>query len=527
MNALLLTLGHNSSAIFVRNDKIISGFETERFTQKKSDSAFPYEPIIRFMQMFKVYKPLIYVSHWFPNPYQPWPKKYWNNEFIENTFPYYEVMCTMGSPSTHHRFHAESAVWFAGDDFPQDYHVIVCDGFGNYGEHLTVFRNNHGRLVEELKYSGYFGSLGLLYQYTTKCLGLKMHQDEYKLLGFESKVQTLGVDIRILNDISDRLSDVWLNMFGSYMEEDNLDNLPEAEKAVQDFIDFVTNHLKINDLHVSRILISYIVQRILENVITSTISKIGPNNLILAGGVFLNVKLNKLITTRVPGKVCFMPLAGDQGAAIGCYQYFCGNLERPDNLLWGDRRINRNTIVDMPNMVLSDSPEQTIEEIRHHLNEDGIVNLVRGRMEFGPRALCNTSTLAIPTKENAKRINKANQRENTMPFSLVMTKSQAESLMFGTEQVHRSLEYMVCALDVRPYMHKGLEGGMHYYPLFDSWTCRPQITSDPMMVELLNHYGPLINTSFNFHGVPICMDDDHIVYTHDMQQRQFTTVVEV
>jgi predicted NodU family carbamoyl transferase len=43
--ALALTLGHNSSAVLIQDGEIIAGYEQERFSAKKSDSAFPKDAI--------------------------------------------------------------------------------------------------------------------------------------------------------------------------------------------------------------------------------------------------------------------------------------------------------------------------------------------------------------------------------------------------------------------------------------------------------------------------------------------------
>ena len=37
---LLLTLGHNSSAVLMDDDKVVCGYENERLSKVKSDSAF-------------------------------------------------------------------------------------------------------------------------------------------------------------------------------------------------------------------------------------------------------------------------------------------------------------------------------------------------------------------------------------------------------------------------------------------------------------------------------------------------------
>ena len=208
-----------------------------------------------------------------------------------------------------------------------------------------------------------------------------------------------------------------------------------------------------------------------------------------------------------------MPLAGDQGAGLGVYQHNFMDLKWPNHLLWGRRTLGKS---DVDGIVNGD-----INTVKRALYDYGIVNIVRGPMEFGPRALCNTTTLALPGPEQARMINIMNDRTNEMPMALVMTQNQADTLFERCDRVYKSLEYMVITRRFKHGLQTGLEGGAHYYPLEDAYTCRPQITSDPFMVSLLDEFGPLINTSFNFHGQPIVYDLPSIEYAHGKEHEKF------
>jgi len=224
-----------------------------------------------------------------------------------------------------------------------------------------------------------------------------------------------------------------------------------------------------------------------------------PTNLIVVGGVFYNVKLNSVICDLVPGKFCVMPLAGDQGAGLGVYEHYKHDLIWPDHVFWGHR----------PLFKLEDP---YAPQLYQQIFKRGMVNLIRGSMEFGPRALCNTSTLAIPITNNVQVINTMNNRATIMPMGLVVTDNQTNDLFEDINKVHKSLEYMVIARDFKPGKHVGLEGGALFYRHLNKWTCRPQITRDPIIVGLLETFGPLINTSANYHGQPIVWSMDQISY---------------
>jgi predicted NodU family carbamoyl transferase len=311
--------------------------------------------------------------------------------------------------------------------------------------------------------------------------------------------------------------------------EISLDRLGDIRKDVNTILDtFITGLCDGNkpiDEYTKRVMTSYFAQFLVEVIMVGLLGMFAPKNLILVGGVFFNVKLNKILCDIVPGKTCVMPLAGDQGAGLGVYQQYLHGLKWPGHLFWGKR--DPFTDPNIPGIEIYNDPKISYDSVAYELDKKGKVNLVRGAMEFGPRTLCNTSTLAIPTAANAAAINAMNQRTNEMPFALVMTQAQAEDLFVDLDRVHRSLEYMIITREFK--WNKGdssLIGGAHYYPIQDVYTCRPQITSEPEMVKLLEHFGPLINTSFNFHGQPIVYDLNQIIYNHT-KQRETADIITV
>jgi predicted NodU family carbamoyl transferase len=225
------------------------------------------------------------------------------------------------------------------------------------------------------------------------------------------------------------------------------------------------------------------------------LADVKPHNLIVTGGVFFNVKLNHLICNYIGGKFCVTPLAGDQGAGLGVYQNYVKDLKWPDHLFWGHRSINQDALEQVHGIEFVPKKDMRLA-IHDQLCKNGFVNLVRGSMEYGPRALCNTSTLALPEKIIGAWINKMNDRTNEMPL----------------------------ARQFKDGMQRGLEGGAHYYPITNQYTCRPQVTEDPLLVQLLHDFGPLINTSWNYHGVPIVRSTDDIYYTHTRERKALPEV---
>ena len=503
MKSLVLTLGHNSSAILVEDGIILAGYEEERLSGIKSDSAFPIRAIMRLQELYQLPKTInICVSHWFLDGRLPDRNKYWDSDYLHTQFPNAELLSLDRKNFTHHDAHMESAEVFAGDDFPQDHHVFVVDGFGTQGECISVYHKVSGcepTLIHRVH--GFHKSVGLLYQYATDYCGMKMHQDEWKMLGYE--VHVGGSEARRL----DQLVIESLPKIDSSEIESDLGDLVQVKDDVFRILQGVAEDYRPQ--------IAYFVQRFTEQVLQRLFQMILPTNLIVVGGCFYNVKVNSMLADMTPGKFCAMPLAGDQGAGLGVYQHYFHDLKWPGHLFWGNR--DRMSLGETRGFKSGD-----VDAVARELDLYNIVNVIRGPMEFGPRALCNTSTLALPpTTYNVDVINQMNGRDTVMPMALVVTEDQANNLFEDVDKIHRSLEYMIVTRRFRPGKQISLEGGAHHYPLTGEWTCRPQITKDPFMLELLRKFGPLINTSANVHGQPIVWNQKQIEFMHEFQRKTF------
>ena len=270
-----------------------------------------------------------------------------------------------------------------------------------------------------------------------------------------------------------------------------------------------------------RSVVSLYVQTYVECVALTLVQLYKPDNILLSGGLFYNVKLNSLISKEVPGRTCVMPLAGDQGAGLGVYNHYRGDLVWPGHLNWGHRNLNFKSNID--GIITVRTMEEAIEIVREELASvnTGFVNLVRGAMEFGPRALCNTSTIARPELAVCAAINQANGRTTEMPMAPFMSKETAERIFVDCDKIHKSLGYMIVTRDYKgEYTDGRYDGAAHYYPDQEVFTGRPQITDDPYLLQILGQdqdEDVLVNTSFNYHGQPIVMGQDSIEYAHVMQ----------
>ncbi len=305
----------------------------------------------------------------------------------------------------------------------------------------------------------------------------------------------------------------------------SLEALPRIQLAISEELDKFCSEFNIdksNELEF-RSCVSLYVQTFVECVVLTLVQMYQPKDALLVGGLFYNVKINSLVQKQLPGRICVMPLAGDQGAGLGVYQHYQGDLIWPGNLNWGARDLNFST--DVPGIEVVSTMAEARFIIETELAETGFVNLVRGNMEFGPRALCNTTTIAYPRISVCDRINQANGRTTEMPLAPFMSAQTADQVFDDCDKVHKSLEYMIVTRDYKPEVNGLYDGAMHYYPDDMKFTGRPQITSDPDLLDILRDNGDvLVNTSFNYHGQPIVMGQDSIEHAHAMQQKNSSAI---
>lgn len=525
MHSIAITLGHNSSAILIGpNGKILGGYETERLNGIKSSSEFPSLPIDRLLFDYGLDYDEVdaYVGHWFTSGNLPEQStKHCNLEVLSK----FHSVNSLSQDLTHHDSHLESALVFAGSTFCRDDTIaMVMDGFGTMGECMSIYQVTSSGYKLLQRVFGYQYSLGLLYQYATDFMGMKMNNHEYKILAYEVLIDEIVANKKsLIEDAQQYSSQILKGIYNSVIYRDmdpvvNVSALLDTQAYIQAFLADSLNiaGVDVKNLHDKRIATAYIVQLIVEITVLELRKLFPSKNLLLAGGLFYNVKLNSLLCDTCDA-FCVMPLSGDQGAGLGVYNAFRGDLVWPEHVFWGYR--NLYEVHDGDGILVIDTIDEAMPVIESEIKRIGFVNLVRGSMEFGPRALCNTTTLALPYIEITSIVNEINNRTSEMPMAPVMTESQIANYFIDTDKVHKSLEYMIVTRKYRLNdIAAAMSGAAHYYPDGDFFTGRPQLTRDPAMIRLLEKFGPLVNTSFNFHGLPIVFDKESIEHTHKAQR---------
>jgi len=538
-SALYITLGHNSSAVFARDGVVVCGYEQERIDRKKSSSAYPREAIDLCLEGQAFGVDVAYVSHWFDDLTLQ-SNKYLDLEHLRSVV---DCIISVTESFTHHDAHASSALSFfrANGGKADDVDIVVMDGFGTHRECFSVYQshwplNQYPRLVH--RNYGYENSLGLMYQYVTQYLGMKPNRDEYKLLGYEARILDYvprAHALMVQSAVADQAEAHVKHMIKATERPEwtggliDLEALKAAKAKWWEMADVWRKMFKdVDEESGIRTCVAFCAQTFLEYATLRLIDhavpvRQGPQpHVLLTGGCFYNVKLNRRIQLDTQRRVFSHPLAGDQGAALG----FTPGVN-PLGLTWGTRAIGERSGLP-PGVELVDEGSW-VSVASRLLERDRIVNVVRGGMEFGPRALCNTTTLALPTKENVSRINQLNERDDAMPMAPVMTRRAAMRFFRHDEllDVPVSDRFMITTVAFAEKPDADMMGVAHNDPLSgDVFTARPQVVDGGAMTTLLRDMPDetLINTSFNYHGEPIVFTEDDACRTHDMQSFRAKTL---
>ena len=551
---LLLTLGHNSSAIYINNYGEVIGYEEERLTGIKADSQFPNNAIgeiIKNVGLKNIKGCSVYISHWFDFN-GTIPNKYITQTDLDNLHQISNNILYVNENFTHHDAHAYSGLaFFNYHMFKQNkklednknVYILVADGFGNNGEVLSVYKINNYENDNPLlihRVYGYKNSIGLMYQYATSYVGMKENQDEYKFLGYESHIDEYldNNQINQLNIFINELTEKLYNNFNSCTNKDNykitkdvinFESLKETKEYWNEIFNTAYKQIWTNwgydkkysqeeNEFIQRCIVAYYLQQTVEKFFGKVIDKFKIQNIIVVGGSFYNVKLNNYIFEHTNGVFCAMPLAGDQGAAIGLYNKIEPDQFPFDTLCIGKRNFYNADKVFGKNYY-NKCTDKLAKEIAQKIADGYIVDLIHGSMEFGPRALCNTSSIFIPSTENTAQNNSNNLRNEVMPCAPICTKENSYKL-FGKENIDRVIgsdEFMILTHNYNKEYSELYGGVMHKKTLENIYTGRPQIVKEGSFEEKILKYVEKIcdikccvNTSFNKHGTPILFNNKQI-----------------
>lgn len=540
MNILGLSLGFNSSACIYSTERgLLAAISQERLNGQKNTKELPLEAAVKCCKIAEIDTiDRIAISHYeeiTDEYFNRYGERYnlaamsWQNKILSYLISNdLHIMNNNIIRVDHHNAHGFST--FAFYNAPKFGDIIITsDGFGD-GYSATIARAGVG-FVSWVKLKN---SIALVYQFVTGALGYKEHQHEGKITGLAAFGEP-----KYINDFNSLYSP---SLTGNFIDFNTKHyDLTEDEKeqvkksAIIDFEDFLK--LKkavyglVNDLlskgaepkdiaaTVQEWAEFYTIKWIKANVLTSE------NNCYLAGGLFANVKINQRIKDMgIFKNVYVCPAMGDEGTAVGAALAVanedckinispnqCGTIADMSEVNhWFDIHC-LNKIAYKLHRIEDDS--ELANWIAQQLSKSRIVCLVKGKMEFGPRALCHRSILYnCDTKETNTWLNDKLGRTEFMPFAPVTREEVADDLFKNLDGGRDSAKHMTMTFDCTEEFIQNYPAACH----IDN-TARPQIVSkdeDPFIWNVLECYQnitgkkALINTSFNLHNNPIIESTD-------------------
>jgi len=385
--------------------------------------------------------------------------------------------------------------------------VFTLDGQGD-GLSATISIGDGGALQRAVAISS-IHSLGGLYAQTTRFLGMKPWQHEYKVMGlaphadrklaqssadyFDRLYQVRGV--RIVNRCG-AVSGGLVRKFNREIPNQRFDSVAFGVQQV--------------------------TERVLVEWVTNAIRHFGIDSIACAGGVFQNVKANQKLSELPEVKRFFVfPAPGDESISIGAallgYVEVCRRqgieprFAPLKSMYLGpshDQRFDAFAAGLDPQRYRAEQHRDIHKVVADLLASGEIVARCSGRMEFGPRALGNRSLLADPSNLLVvQRLNRMIKcRDFWMPFAPSMLDSAVAEYLENPRA--RAAPYMILTFDTKPESRHRIVAGTH----LGDHTTRPQILErdwNPGYYDLIQEFrertgiGAVLNTSFNLHGDPI------------------------
>ncbi len=556
---------HDSAAALVVDGRVVAAAQEERFTRIKHDHGFPShaiayclreaglaaedldyvgfydKPFLKFERLLETY--LAFAPSGFRSFLKAMPL--WLNQKLH--LPR-EIRRELGGGYTrrivfteHHESHAASAFYPSPFD---EAAIMTLDGVGEWATaSFGAGRGNRIELSHELRFPH---SLGLLYSAFTYFTGFKVNSGEYKLMGLAPYGEPKYADL-ILNELLDlrddgsfRLNLEYFNFCqGLTMTSKRFDRLfggpprqPESALTQREM-----------DLAAS---IQLVTEEILMRMVRHVHVVTGMKHLCLAGGVALNCVGNGRILREGPfEKVWIQPAAGDAGGALGVALFIWHQLldhrrevVEPDgqqgSLLgpsFDDDSIR--SFLDASGAVyhhLAD-PDALDSRLVELIEDEKVVGLFQGRMEFGPRALGCRSIIGDARSRAMQSVMnlKIKFRESFRPFAPIVLAERASRYfdMAGDADSPYMLVVSPVAAEQKVSVADGAAVGLDKLKIVRSlipavthvdYSARVQTVDrerNPRLHRLMTRFDEttgcpvLINTSFNVRGEPIvCTPED-------------------
>lgn len=405
----------------------------------------------------------------------------------------------------HHEAHALPALFYSPDW--DDALLVTADGGGDNVHYshryfakgvLTDIYGGEDTILTPPEED----SLGKMYGAATKALGFRRVRHEGKVTGLAA----MGRPVRAAE------------LAAKYSVDENgrVHSTLGSDREINAFMQALKQGLSKEDYAAS-------VQQVLEDTMRLSferlLAKFPAKHVGVSGGVFANVKLNRLLAEQFGlNEVFIFPAMGDDGLPVGGALAWL--LRRDGLAAWLKNRRDLGTVyLGRDFTATADATlagianvkrtgEAPVEGSVKRLEAGQLGAIYTGRMEYGPRALGNRTILANPSRrETHDLLNERLSRSEFMPFAPVATAERAANVFDITKVNRRACRYMTIATGVRPDWRKRIAAVVHV-----DHSARPQVierADNPLYHDILSAFEAatglpaLVNTSFNVHEEPI------------------------
>lgn len=544
LKILGIHIGHDSSACVIIDGKIIAASPEERFTRDKNDACFPINAInfslkesnLRSEEIDLIAVPntslerehSTFLNLSCINLYKDLKSKFRlkTRRFIANYLGINripsgeELPIYMDRPAFkkstkihfchHHLAHASSAYYTSGFNKNEKSLIVTMDGVGGGISTAIWLAKNHK--ISALNKYNTDGSLGLFYSNATESLGWRQASDEWKLMGLAPYGEVGKIDLSQFHPhfSNGKLLKPYPYKKGAILREGR-SNHPHSPEACD-----IKNHSKNISREDFAAQVQYIAEQEALKLIIPQLEKNQVNNLAVAGGCFMNIKLNGLLRDHKKVQNFWVyPDAGDAGLSIGAAlhaHYENSEISHPnqihklDHLYYGPQYNNEQIKKELLAKGIKFEKHENITEVTAELLAQNLtIGWFQGRMEIGPRALGNRSIIMSPINPKNKNIinAKIKYRENFRPFCPSILEEEVNYWIENPKEE----KFMASAYRVLDKQASKIPAVVHV-----DQTIRPQFVSkktNNKYHNLISNFFKitkvplLLNTSFNVKGEPI------------------------
>jgi len=410
----------------------------------------------------------------------------------------------------HHLAHGAAAYYGSKFDLDTPTLILTCDGAGD-GLSATVSIGN-GTSIERISATNRSASIGKVYSRVTYLLGLQPWEHEYKVMGMAPYAEE-----KYAKEIRDILREHLT------LSENGLDFELVGDLESSYIYYFLRDRFERKRFDAISGGIQLFAEELLQEWVKRCVEHTGIRRVVCGGGVFMNVKANKLIgELDCIDELFIFPSCGDESLSFGAvwleYARLSGevagkNRQGLDHLYLGREFTEAQIKAAIDTLVFGtdcnvkhyDDIDRTVGKL---LASNNVVARFEGRMEWGARALGNRSILTNPREwSNVEKINAMiKKRDFWMPFAPSLVAEESDKFLVNPKGLKSP--FMMLAFDTLPEASQDICGAVQPRDK----TARAQFvtqSTNPSYWNLIRAFEEetgiacVLNTSFNLHGYPL------------------------